>query len=343
MIQVNHNFSLKEFNTFGISAFAKAYSPTNSIEQLKETLSYYRRENIFLLGGGSNMLITQDIETPVIHVLIKGIKEVYRENTTVRLQAMAGENWHEFVMYCISKRYAGVENLALIPGNIGTSPIQNIGAYGVELKDVFYSCTVLDLKTQEEKTLFLDDCKFGYRDSIFKNEAKGKYVITSVTLELTDLNLTDKYQVKTSYGAIQEELNKLNKGESIDQIAQAVINIRSSKLPDPKLLGNSGSFFKNPIIDKAAYHKLLELNDDIPSYPVNDDQVKVPAGWLIDKCGLKGYRDGDAAVHDKQALVLVNHGNATGSDIINLARFIQNQVYSKFGIKIHPEVNLIKQ
>ncbi|MGJ8685000.1 MAG: UDP-N-acetylmuramate dehydrogenase [Nonlabens sp.] len=341
-MEIKSHVSLKEFNTFGINAFAKAYSNISTLQQLSEVLSYYHNEEIFLLGGGSNMLLLNDVDRPVIHVNLKG-KEIQEQgNHEVHITAMAGENWHDFVMYCIDNHWAGIENMALIPGNIGTAPIQNIGAYGVELKDTFVSCTVMDIKTREVKTLTLEECQFGYRDSIFKNEALGKYVITSVTFKLTDVSTTDNYQLKTSYGAIQEELENLNLELSIKTVAQAVINIRSSKLPDPKVLGNSGSFFKNPIIEKGYYEDLIRMHPDVPHYPVNDLQVKVPAGWLIDQCGFKGTRRGDAGVHDKQALVLVNHGNATGQDLIALAQEIQSTVKNRYGINIETEVNLIQ-
>jgi len=256
---------------------------------------------------------------------------------------MAGENWHEFVMQCIKNNWAGIENLALIPGNVGTSPIQNIGAYGVELKDVFQSCDVMNIATREIKTLSLADCKFGYRDSIFKNEARGMYVITSVTFEFTDLNNTTDYSYKTSYGAIKVELEQLEGELSIQKVAQAVINIRSSKLPDPKVLGNSGSFFKNPIIKKEYYEDLIRMHPELPHYPVDDHFVKVPAGWLIDRCGFKGKRYGDAGIHDKQALVLVNHGDATGTQLLDVARTIQQAVQDRYGIEIETEVNLINE
>ncbi|KEZ94174.1 UDP-N-acetylmuramate dehydrogenase [Nonlabens ulvanivorans] len=341
-MEIRSHFSLKEHNTFGISAFAKAYTSVSTIQQLREVLAYYYNEEVFLLGGGSNMLLLNDIKRPVVHVNLKGIDLLKQDNEHVFVQAMAGENWHEFVIFCIENNWAGIENMALIPGNVGTSPIQNIGAYGVELKDTFVSCTVMNIKTGDVKTLHLEDCKFGYRESIFKNEALGKYVITSVTFKLTDITKTNDYQLKTSYGAILNELENLQIEPSIQSVAQAVINIRSSKLPDPKVIGNSGSFFKNPIIEKSYYEDLIRMHPSIPHYPVNEKQVKVPAGWLIDQCGFKGQRRGDAGVHDKQALVLVNHGNASGQEIIALAKEIQSMVQNRYGITIETEVNLIQ-
>ncbi|WP_397303900.1 UDP-N-acetylmuramate dehydrogenase [Nonlabens ulvanivorans] len=341
-MEIRSHFSLNEYNTFGISAFAKAYTSVSTIQQLREVLAYYYNEEVFLLGGGSNMLLLNDIERPVVHVNLKGIDLLKQDNEHVFVQAMAGENWHDFVIFCIENNWAGIENMALIPGNVGTSPIQNIGAYGVELKDTFVSCTVMNIKTGDVKTLHLEDCKFGYRESIFKNEALGKYVITSVTFKLTDITKTNDYQLKTSYGAILNELENLQIEPSIQSVAQAVINIRSSKLPDPKVIGNSGSFFKNPIIEKSYYEDLIRMHPFIPHYPVNEKQVKVPAGWLIDQCGFKGQRRGDAGVHDKQALVLVNHDNASGQEIIALAKEIQSMVQNRYGITIETEVNLIQ-
>lgn len=341
MIVIAHDFSLKDYNTFGISVFAKAYTAATTLRQLQEALSYYSATNVFLLGGGSNMLLTTDIKRPVIHVLLKGITVVKEQEATVFLKVMAGENWHELVLYCVTNNLGGLENMSLIPGNVGTAPIQNIGAYGVELKDVFESCEVMHLKTQEIKTMSLIDCGFGYRESVFKNELRDQYVITSVTFKLTDVSKATSYKLKTDYGDIKAELARIGGSPSIKNVSQAVINIRQSKLPDPAVLGNSGSFFKNPIVAKSVYENLITTYPDMPHYPINDQQVKVPAGWLIDQCGLQGYRIGDAAVHDKQALVLVNHGNATGKQLLDLATYVQQAVLNKYGIAIATEVNII--
>jgi UDP-N-acetylmuramate dehydrogenase len=341
VIEVHRHFQLKKHNTFGVSAFAKAYIATNSIQQLREAIGYCNGENLFLLGGGSNMLIRNDIERTVIHVLLKGKEIISRESEQILLKVQAGENWHELVLYCIENSLAGMENLSLIPGNVGTAPIQNIGAYGVELKDVFHSCEVMDLSTLVTKELRREECEFGYRDSIFKNDSKEKYVITSVTFALTDLKKSNNYEFKLGYGAIQEELTRLGGELSIQKVSQAVCNIRSSKLPDPKEIGNSGSFFKNPVIELEKYEQLQLSFEQIPSYPLDEKHVKVPAGWLIDQCGLKGRRYGDAGIHDRQALVLVNYGNATGQEIMNVAERVQKTVYDKFGIHIEMEVNLI--
>ncbi len=342
MIEVKRHFPLEGHNTFGISAFAKAYCNVTSLQQLKEATQYFKQEEVFLLGGGSNMLLINDVERPVLHINLLGIHIIEENKSNIVLKVMAGENWHQLVMFCVQQNYAGIENLALIPGNTGTAPIQNIGAYGVELKDVFHSCEVFEIATGELKVLSLQDCAFGYRDSIFKNEALGKYVIVSVSLQLTNLNRPNSYQLKTEYGAIKQELEVLPGDLSIKKIAQAVINIRTSKLPDPKIIGNSGSFFKNPVVRKDLYEDLIRMHPHMPSYEVDKDHVKIPAGWLIDQSGFKGKRYGDAGIHDKQALVLVNHGKATGREILNVARTIQQEVKNRFGITIDTEVNLIE-
>jgi UDP-N-acetylmuramate dehydrogenase len=341
LIQVQHHVSLKEWNTFGVSAFAKAYILITTRQQLKEALGYCYKEPIFLLGGGSNMLIVKDIERTVLHLQLKGISKKSLENGKVLITAQAGENWHEFVKYCIKNNFAGLENLSLIPGNVGTAPIQNIGAYGVEIKDVFHSCEVMDIATQELETFTAAECRFGYRDSIFKNKARGRYIITSVTFELQDLSINPDYQFRTSYGAIQDELKNLGGEISLQKVSQAVINIRNSKLPNPKEIGNSGSFFKNPVIARERYEDLVRMHSGMPSYPVDQNHVKVPAGWLIEHSEMKGKRWGDAGVHDRQALVLVNHGNATGEEIIAVAKKVQEAVKARFGIEIEIEVNIV--
>ncbi len=285
------------------------------------------------------MLLTKDIDALVMHIKLKGISIVEEDDNTVEVKAMAGENWHELVMWTLEKGYGGLENLSLIPGNVGTAPIQNIGAYGVELKDVFVSCAAMDVHTGELVGFDREDCEFGYRDSIFKNEAKDKYIITSVVLKLTKKN----HVLQTGYGSIENELK--NKGivhPTIRDISDAVIAIRKSKLPDPKEIGNCGSFFKNPVISKKTFEKFIKKNPSAPFYEVDDNEFKIPAGWLIEQCGFKGKRFADAGVHEKQALVLVNHGNATGKEILYLAKKIQEEVQKTFKIKIQPEVNIIK-
>ncbi|WCM43076.1 UDP-N-acetylmuramate dehydrogenase [Flavobacterium sp. CBA20B-1] len=331
--------SLKTYNTFGIDVQASAFVNITSVDQLKQVI----RENnnklpLFILSGGSNMLLTKNVDALVLNINNKGIKVVNEDADFVWIEAQAGEIWHEFVLHTLAENLGGLENLSLIPGKVGSSPIQNIGAYGVEIKDTFHSLTALNLETLETATFSATDCEFGYRESVFKNKLKDQYIITSVTFKLKKA----PHILHTSYGAIQQELELMNvSNPTIKDVSNAVIAIRQSKLPDPKEIGNSGSFFKNPIIGKSMYQSLVEKNPDIPHYPVNDLQVKVPAGWLIEQAGLKGYRKGDAGVHAKQALVLVNYGNATGEELINLAKYVQATVLEKFGIEISPEVNII--
>jgi len=335
---VQKNVSLKSFNTFGIDVKATAFTAVTSVVQLQELLHTYKADDIFVLGGGSNMLLKGDVHKFVIHIALRGIEIIQETDTHVHLKVMAGENWHSFVQYCVENDLGGVENLSLIPGNVGTSPIQNIGAYGVELKDTFLSCEAVSRETGEVRTFSLEACKFDYRDSIFKNEAKDAYIITAVTFKLTKKN----HVLHTEYGAIQEVLDRNGiQKPTLRDVSQAVIQIRQSKLPDPLVLGNSGSFFKNPIIDQEAFTALRKAHPEVPYYPVGENKIKVPAGWLIEQAGFKGKRFGDAGVHDKQALVLVNHGNASGEEIWNLAMKIQKEVHRKFGLTITPEVNII--
>ncbi|WP_418638317.1 UDP-N-acetylmuramate dehydrogenase [Winogradskyella sp.] len=333
-----NNTSLKPFNTFGIEAKAQSFCNINSIKDLSIVLKKHHSNPLFILGGGSNMLLTKDIEALVLHINLKGIEVVSETENTVIVKAMAGENWHNFVLWCLQHNYGGIENLSLIPGNIGTAPIQNIGAYGVELKDVFLSCEAMNIKDQSLKTFNKSDCNFGYRESIFKQDLKGQYIITSVNLELTKTN----HQLHTDYGVIRNELEANGiKAPTIQDISNAVIAIRQSKLPDPKEIGNSGSFFKNPIISTEDFIKLEQNFPDIPSYKISDTAVKVPAGWLIEKAGFKGKRFKDYGVHNKQALVLVNYGNAAGKDILELAQLIQSTIQRLFNISIETEVNII--
>ncbi|WP_419212324.1 UDP-N-acetylmuramate dehydrogenase [Maribacter sp. X9] len=336
---VQENFSLKDYNTFGIDAKARFFVEIESINDLQEILSKDQYPRKILLGGGSNMLLTDDINALVIHVDLKGKQTISETSETIHLKVMAGENWHKVVLWTLEHGYGGLENMSLIPGNTGTAPVQNIGAYGVELKDVFHSCEAIRIADQELVSFTKEECKFGYRDSYFKNEGKEKYVITSVTFTLSKIN----HKLNTGYGAIEEELRKdAIANPSIKDISNAVIAIRKSKLPDPKELGNSGSFFKNPLVSKEFFESFSADNPNAPFYKVSDSIYKIPAGWLIEQCGFKGKRFGDAGVHSKQALVLVNYGNATGQDILNLSSRIIDEVQSKFNITISPEVNIIK-
>ena len=349
---MQENFSLKPFNTFGVEASAQYFSEITSIEKLIETLKFSNTQTLRLLfiGGGSNILLTKDFDGLAIQLNLKGINEEIIDENQVLVTAKAGENWHQFVMYCLEKNYGGLENLSLIPGNVGTSPMQNIGAYGTEIKDIFESCKVLNLEklnechseALEESSLIeifnLEQCRFGYRDSIFKQEGKGKYVILEVTFRLTTTN----HKIDVEYGAIKAELENLGiSNPTIQDVSKAVINIRQSKLPDPKVIGNAGSFFKNPTIPLSQFEALKLKFENIQGYP-NGDFVKVPAGWLIEQAGWKGKQIGNVASHKLQALVIINAtGNATGKEIFDFSTEIINSVKEKFGIELEREVNII--
>lgn len=337
-MNILNNFSLKKYNTFGIEAKAKQFVAVKTTEELKTIVKENLAKPKFILGGGSNMLLTQDIEALVIHIDLKGKKVVKEDDDFVWVESMAGENWHEFVLWTINQNFGGLENMSLIPGNVGTTPVQNIGAYGTEIKDTFASCEAMNIATQEMKTFTKEACHFGYRESIFKHEVKDQYIITSVVFKLTKRN----HKINTSYGDITKELDKQNViTPTLKDISNAVIAIRQSKLPDPAALGNSGSFFKNPIISKVDFDKIHALHPEMPHYVVSETQVKVPAGWLIEKAGFKGKRFGDAGIHKNQALVLVNYGNATGQEILNVSKDIQDTILKEFGIAIEAEVNVI--
>lgn len=337
---MQENFSLKPYNTFGVDAQAKYFVEINSIEELRDALTFSKKNTLPLLflGGGSNILLTKDFDGLAIKLNLKGISEKDLNENEVLVTAKAGENWHEFVMYCLSKNYGGLENLSLIPGNVGTSPMQNIGAYGTEIKDVFVCCQVLDLENFELTTFDLEKCRFGYRDSIFKQEGKGRYIILDVTFKLTK----KEHQIKTEYGAITSELQNLGiTNPTIQDVSKAVINIRQSKLPDPKQIGNAGSFFKNPTIPLVQFEDLKQKFSNIQGYP-NGDMVKVPAGWLIEQCGWKGKQIGNVASHKLQSLVIINAtGKATGKEIFDFSTEIINSVQEKFGIELEREVNII--
>lgn len=337
-MNIESNKSLKKFNTFGIDVTAHQYIKITSETELQEFLIPNSKKEIFILSGGSNMLLTKNIDATVLHIAIKGIQVIKETESFVYITANAGENWHDFVQYCIHHDYGGLENLSLIPGYVGSAPIQNIGAYGVELKDTFENCEVIEVASGEKRIFSKSECKFGYRNSIFKNEAKGKFIITKVTFKLTK----QKHQLNTSYGAIENALSESGiTNPTLKNISDAVIEIRRSKLPDPEKIGNSGSFFKNPVITKAHFLKLQETYPNIPFYKVDEQYIKVPAGWLIETSGFKGKRWGDAGVHKKQALVLVNYNNATGIEILNIARKIQTEIRQKFDIALETEVNII--
>lgn len=342
-MSIQEHISLKPFNTFGISAMARYFAAFNSVENLSELLSIikqgltYEKASILILGGGSNVLFTKDFDGFVLKNDLKGIQLLRDDEQHYYVKAMAGENWHRMVMHCIQKGYAGLENLSLIPGNVGASPMQNIGAYGVEIKDVFEELEAYHIKENTIKKFGLDDCAFGYRESVFKRKLKNEFVILSVTFKLKKVPVFN-----TSYGAINQELEKTGVQElSIKAISQAIINIRSSKLPNPAEIGNAGSFFKNPEIDNASFEMLKKQFPDIAGYSLPNQKTKLAAAWLIEKCGWKGYRKGDAGCHAKQALVLVNYGNAKGNEILELSRQIISSVYEKFGVMLEREVNIV--
>lgn len=337
-MEIQSHFSLKNYNTFGIEAKAQKFISVHTTDELKTVLEQHPDDPKFILGGGSNMLLTQDIHALVIHVDLKGKRIIETSDDFVWVEADAGENWHEFVLWTINQDFGGLENMSLIPGNVGTTPIQNIGAYGTEIKDTFAYCTALEIATLQTRTFTKEECAFGYRESIFKNEEKNKYIITSVVFKLTK----HSHKINVSYGDIAAELTQ--KGittPTLKDVSDAVTAIRQRKLPDPKELGNSGSFFKNPILPKSDFERIAALHPEMPHYIISDTEVKVPAGWLIEQAGFKGKRFGDAGIHKNQALVLVNYGNATGQEILDVARTIQQTVCDTFGIKIEAEVNII--
>lgn len=330
------NISLKKYNTFGIDVNAKRFISISSVYELQQLLR--NEKELFLLSGGSNMLLTKNIEQLVVHLNIKGISIDREDDNAVYLTVNAGENWHEFVLWAIEQGYGGIENLSLIPGKVGTCPIQNIGAYGVEVKDVITKVEAIEIETNKLVSFSNTECNFGYRNSIFKNEAKGKYIITSVCFKLSKSN----HKLTTSYGAIEKELtDRQITNPTIKDISEAVIAIRQSKLPDPNEIGNSGSFFKNPVISISLFEELKNKYPTIPSYPVSETEIKVPAGWLIEQSGFKGKRYGDYGVHENQALVLVNYGNASGKDIFELAQKIQATIKETYKIDLEIEVNII--
>jgi len=338
MSNILHNYSLKNYNTFGIPAKAKYFTSFSSEEELIDLLqnNICKTEPLFILGGGSNILLTQDFEGIVLANNIKGINIISENEHNTSIAVGAGEVWHDFVLWSINKNLSGIENLALIPGLVGASPMQNIGAYGTEVKDVITRVSYIEIESGLKKEIRNSECDFGYRNSIFKEELKGQVVITEVVYKLSKTPLNN-----IKYGAITEELKRLKKEPSPASITQAVINIRSSKLPDPKVLGNSGSFFKNPIIETSKFEELKKEFPEMVGYTISETKTKIAAGWLIDNAGLKGYRKADAGVHKNQALVLVNYGNASGTEIINLAKKVQQKVKEKYGISIEPEVNIL--
>ena len=336
-MEIYKNFPLKELNTFGINIESSHYAAFDSIVDLRDLLQHdaVRQLPKLILGGGSNMLFTKNFDGIVLHNKIEGIEIIEENNTAVLVRAGAGVVWHDFVNFALNHELGGVENLSLIPGTVGASPMQNIGAYGVEIKDVFHSLQALDLETLETRVFNKEECKFGYRESVFKKELKGKYVITEVTFALTKHTV-----VNTSYGAIKDTLAEMGiLHATIQSVSEAVCKIRRSKLPNPAEIGNAGSFFKNPEISLQQFEELKNVHPGIPSYPT-DKGMKVPAGWLIEQCGWKGKTLGNYGVHKYQALVLVNYGNAKGEDIFLLSESIKKSVHDSFGIPLETEVNI---
>lgn len=337
-MNILENISLKRYNTFGIAKNARFFTEVADENALKNALIWAKAENlpVLILGGGSNILLSRDFEGLVIKVSIRGKKLILEDSEYVWLEVGAGEVWHDLVLFAIDHTWAGLENLSLIPGTVGASPMQNIGAYGVEIKEVFESLQAMNRASLALERFSASDCKFGYRESVFKNESKDRYVICSVIFKLRK-----KLELKLEYGAIRDVLTQNGiQNPTIKAVSDAVISIRQSKLPDPKEIGNAGSFFKNPTIDATHYHDLKASYPDLPGYP-NEEGIKVPAGWLIEQAGWKGKRIGNVGVHAKQALVLVNYGDGDGAEITALASQIMASVQEKFGIALHPEVNFI--
>ncbi|MDH3381437.1 MAG: UDP-N-acetylmuramate dehydrogenase [Flavobacteriaceae bacterium] len=335
-MNIQKNISLKPYNTFGIDAIAKQFVSVSTINELEEVIKDH--SSFLILGGGSNVLFTNEVIPFVIHLNLKGIDILNYSDDYVFIKVAAGENWHSFILWCIEHHFGGIENLSLIPGNVGASPIQNIGAYGVEVKDCIDEVETLEISTLEKHVFKNSDCQFGYRDSIFKNELKGKHIITSVIFKLT----TKNHILNTAYGAIGEALSE--KGitkPSIKDISNTVISIRESKLPNPKEIGNGGSFFKNPVISSQHFKELQNKYITIPYYIVSESVVKIPAGWLIEQAGFKGLKKRNSGVHSKQALVLINYGNAKGIEILELANEIQDSIFKMFNISLEIEVNII--
>jgi len=333
------NISLKTYNSFGIDVKTKYLAKIQDVKDIYPLLKDFTTTKKMILGGGNNVLFLKDFDGIILLNQIKGKKNIHEDANGISLKIMGGENWHELVMWAVDHNYGGIENLALIPGNVGTAPIQNIGAYGSEIKDVILKVFALDMKTGKEIIFDNKDCQFGYRQSIFKKaENKNRYFITAVSIKLSKNN----YTPNIGYGAIQQILkNKKITLPNIKQVAEAVIEIRENKLPDPNKIGNAGSFFKNPIVDKGLFDQLVLQFPNMPFYKITSNQYKIPAGWLIEKSGFKGKRFGAVGVHDKQALVLVNYGNASGKQIQELSKTIIHKIKDQFNIELEPEVNFV--
>jgi len=337
-MEVLHQVSLKPYSTFGIEALAHKLIRVQSVNEFMQAMEHKADMPMLILGGGSNILFTGDFPGLVIKNEIPGLDFEAESDDFVIVKAGAGLTWHTFVRHCIGQNWGGLENLSLIPGKVGAAPMQNIGAYGVEIKDCFHSLEALNLETGEINVFDAKECRFGYRESTFKHERKNQFAIVSVSFRLSRRN----HQLHTDYGAIRDELRNCGISQpGLRDISDAVIRIRQSKLPDPTQIGNAGSFFKNPVVSLDLFESIRQNYPDVVNYPVSDDSVKLAAGWLIEKAGWKGYRKGDAGVHAKQALVLVNYGSAKGSDLVQLSEDIMRSVYDAFGVQLEREVNIV--
>ena len=339
-MSIQQHISLKSHTTFGIEAYTSFWTEAVNEYDLKAALEYRHKYSLelMILGGGSNILLTQDYSGLIIQNKLQGIQSETISNKEVLVEVAAGENWHLFVQHCIANDWGGLENLSLIPGSVGASPMQNIGAYGCEIKDTFYSLKAMEIQDGSIHEFDAQQCKFGYRESIFKHEAKGRYIILSAKFKLTN----KEHQIKTSYGAISQELEKMGiLNPTIRDVSNAVIAIRKSKLPDPAVIGNAGSFFKNPVVENSILEKIRSINPQVVSYPADENHSKLAAGWLIEAAGWKGFRRGDAGVHALQALVLVNYGKATGKEIWQLSQDVVDDVANKFGVLLEREVNIV--
>ena len=337
-MEILTNFSLKSLNTFNINVDGKYFTGVASAAEIGEAISHVKQHGLplLVLGGGSNWLFTQNFPGLVMKVNLAGRAIVGETTKDIVVKAGGGENWDDFVGYCVGKGYWGLENLSLIPGSVGASPVQNIGAYGVEMKDRFQSLEFYDFESGDIREFQAEECNFGYRDSIFKNELKGKGIVLSVSFRLSKIPVYE-----TGYGSVTDELEKMGvKDITLEALRAAVINIRRSKLPDPAIIGNAGSFFKNPTIEADRHRELRARFPGLVSFAQPGNRYKLAAGWMIDQCGWKGYRSGDAGVHDRQALVLVNHGKATGIEIFQLSEKIRDSVMETFGVELEREVNV---
>lgn len=338
-MEIESNYSLKKYNTFNLDVKTRYFVEIEHTDELIYLLDKkeFQENESMIIGEGSNILFTKDYNGLIIKLQNKFIQKTGEDENSVYINVGAGVNWHTFVLYTINNNLGGIENLSLIPGTVGAAPIQNIGAYGQELKDSFYSCSFFNKEKKSFEIIENEKCNFSYRDSIFKNELKGKFIITNVTFRFNK-----KHFINFSYGNLEEELKKLNKTEfTIKDVSDAVIKIRKSKLPDPSEIGNAGSFFKNPVVEKKLFENIKEKFGEVPHFIQGEEKVKIPAAWLIEKCGWKGYRKGNIGVHLKQPLVLVNYGDGKGSEIKQLSEEIKNSVFEKFNILLEAEVTII--